>query len=242
VRPPGVAFQDLPTLDAILVSHNHYDHCDLPTLRRLAAVQPDVPVFTGLGNRELLAGAGFAEVSELDWGESRRLASGLCLSALPAQHFSGRGLRDRQKTLWLSFLLETSAGPVYFAADSGWGGHFAEIGAKYGPLRLALLPIGAYLPRWFMRGVHINPEEAVGAHLALRSQMSVAIHFGTFELGGDGQYQAVEELRVAMDAQGVPRERFRVLDFGEGLDVPARSSGLAKDQGPHSGTSPLLNT
>jgi L-ascorbate metabolism protein UlaG (beta-lactamase superfamily) len=220
VRPPGLALEHLPPIDFVLLSHNHYDHCDLPTLRRLAAAHPSARVFTGLGNRPLLTGAGFPDVTELDWGDAEQVTSGLRLTALPAQHFSGRGFRDRQKTLWLSFLLEAAGGPVYFAADSGWGSHFVTIGKRYGPLRLALLPIGAYLPRWFMRGVHIDPEEAVRAHLALHSRLSAAIHFGTFELGGDGQYQGVEELRAALDTQGVPRDRFRVLDFGEGMDVP----------------------
>jgi L-ascorbate metabolism protein UlaG (beta-lactamase superfamily) len=224
VRPPGIALEDLPPLDIILLSHNHYDHCDLPTLRRLAAAYPAVRVVTGLGNRALVAGAGFEHVTELDWGECEEVTKRLRLTALPAQHFSGRGIRDRQRTLWLSFLMETEGGPVYFAADSGWGSHFAKIGEKYGPLRLALLPIGAYLPRWFMRGVHIDPEEAVRAHLALRARMTVAIHFGTFELGGDGQHQAVEELHTALDTHGVPRAEFRVLDFGEGLDIPALCS------------------
>jgi len=224
VRPPGLALEDLPPLDMILLSHNHYDHCDLPTLRRLAALYPSVHVLTGLGNQALVAGCGFEHVTELDWGESVDATRRLRLTALPAQHFSGRGMRDRNRTLWLSFLLETEGGPVYFAADSGWGGHFADIGERYGPLRLALLPIGAYLPRWFMRGVHIDPDEAVRAHLALRARLSVAIHFGTFELGGDGQVQAVEELGAALQQHGIPADRFRVLDFGEGLVVPALST------------------
>src|SRR5262249_32825953 len=156
-RPPGIRFDDLPPIDLVLVSHNHYDHLDLPTLRRLQ--QRDRPrIITPLGNGALMRRGGVDGAIELDWWQSDGK-----ITAVPAQHFCSRGLSDRDRNLWGGFMIDD----VYFAGDTGWGRHFAEIGARFAPIRLALLPIGAYLPRWFMRPVHVNPAEAVEAHVAL---------------------------------------------------------------------------
>jgi len=219
VRPPGLRFEDLPQIDAVLISHNHYDHLDVPTLRRLAeAHRPRYIV--ALGNRALLESKGVRGVVELDWWQGFQPADDLQIVCVPAKHFSGRGLSDRDRTLWCGYVIQGSSGTTYFAGDTAMGPHFGEIRDRYGPIRLALLPIGAFLPRWFMAPVHVSPEEAVEAHQILDAGTSVAIHFGTFALGDDGEREAVEELYRALENAGEQRERFWVLDFGEGRDVP----------------------
>ncbi|HKK21755.1 MAG TPA: MBL fold metallo-hydrolase [candidate division Zixibacteria bacterium] len=221
-RAPGLSIGELPQIDYLLVSHNHYDHMDLPSLRELVRLNPQVHLITSLGNQKFLERElPGVQIDEMDWQDKMDLRGGMTLYGLPAQHFSGRGTKDRQKTLWMSFLISGPAGNVYFAADSGFGSHFEEIGNRFGPIRLALIPIGAYMPKWFMRGVHISPEEAVQAHLLLKAETSIAIHFGTFQLGADGQYRPVEELEVAKDTIGESRPRFWALDFGESRAISA---------------------
>ncbi len=205
-RPPGIRFEDLPPIDLVLVSHNHYDHLDLPTLRRLG-----VPILTPLGNGALMDRA-----RELDWWQSVTVGS-LTITSVPAQHFSARGLSDRNACLWGGFVISGPSGNVYFAGDTGWGKHFSEIAQRFGPIRLALLPIGAYLPRWFMKPAHIHPAEAVDAHLALGARTSVPMHYGTFELGDDGELEPVEDLRRAIASKHVTG--FEILEFGSGVDV-----------------------
>jgi L-ascorbate metabolism protein UlaG (beta-lactamase superfamily) len=207
-RPPGIRFEDLPAIDMVLVSHNHYDHCDVATLRRLEGCK----IITPLGNAALLKRHGIS-ATELDWWQSEGP-----ITAVPAHHFSARGLSDRNRNLWSGFVIASPAGNVYFSGDTGWGEHFAQIGERFAPIRLALLPIGSYLPRWFMRYAHIDPAEAVRAHFAMGAKTSVAIHFGAFELGDDGQFEPVHDLQKAIAANGNPR--FWVLDHGEGRDIP----------------------
>ncbi len=183
-RPPGIRFVDLPPIDLVLISHNHYDHLDLPTLQALA--RSHAPRFiTTLGNAALLQREGIEPVTEMDWWQEQPLPGGLRLTCVPAQHFSARGLCDRCRTLWCGFVLHGRGGPIYFAGDTGWGSHFSEIARRFGPPRLALLPIGSHLPRWFMRPVHLSPAEAVRAHQVLGAQASMAIHFGTFPMADD---------------------------------------------------------
>jgi L-ascorbate metabolism protein UlaG (beta-lactamase superfamily) len=144
------------------------------------------------------------------------------LHFVPAQHFSGRGLTDRDATLWGGFVLEArSGGPIYFAGDTGMGPHFAELYARFGPMRASLLPIGAYRPTWFMQGVHISPAQAVEAHLALASQWSLGVHFGTFRLADDGEHEPAAALAQARAAAGVAESAFAVPAFGQHFDVPA---------------------
>jgi L-ascorbate metabolism protein UlaG (beta-lactamase superfamily) len=219
IRPPGVAMADLPPLDAVIVSHNHYDHMDLETLRALAQRNPGLRIFVGLGNGALLSEAGIPGAEEVEWRQRIPLSEAVTLVGWPSQHFSGRGLTDGDATLWLSYVLLGPGGPVYFAGDTGMGPHFADAGAAFGPFRLAVLPIGAYLPTWFMGPIHISPEEAVQAALALRARTSVGMHFGTFPLADDGQYTPVRALKAALEASH-PRPRFWVLGFGQGRDVP----------------------
>jgi L-ascorbate metabolism protein UlaG (beta-lactamase superfamily) len=211
-RPPGIRFDDLPPIDVVLVSHNHYDHLDIPTLRRLQ--QRDRPrIVTPLGNGALMRRHGVEGATELDWWGSD---AGVTL--VPARHFAARGLTDRNRNLWGGFVVRGAGGNAYFAGDSGWGAHFAEIGARFAPIRVALLPIGAYLPRWFMRPAHVTPAEAVDAHAALGARTSIPMHYGTFALGDDGIDEPLRDLQSALAERGNPH--FAILEHGEGRDLP----------------------
>ena len=214
VRPPGVAFDDLPHIDVVLVSHNHYDHMDVAALARLD--RRGHPLFlTGKGNRAALVKLGIRRVVELDWNESYRIDHRSTATFTPAQHFSARTPFDRNRTLWGGFYLEVDALRVYFAGDSGYASHFRQIRERLGPPGLALLPIGAYEPRWFMRPAHMNPEEAVRAHLDLDAEISLGMHFGTFQLTDEPFDAPVRALRAARAAAGLAPERFDVLEVGE---------------------------
>jgi L-ascorbate metabolism protein UlaG (beta-lactamase superfamily) len=224
VRPPGIRFEDLPPIDVVVVSHNHYDHMDLPTLRRLEAKHR--PRFiVGLGNKALLDGEGFGSVVELDWWQSTEVAPGRTVTAVPAQHRSNRGLTDVSATLWAGYVLSTTGGPVLFAGDTGYGPQFAMMAERFGPMRLSVLPIGAYRPTAF-RPVHMGPKEALLAHKVLRSATSVAMHYGTFALALDGEDEA-KYLLLRLVAREPVRPRFWALGFGEGRDVPPLDSAPA---------------
>ena len=167
VRPPGVAFEALPKIDAVLVSHNHYDHMDLRSLARLH--RRDRPRFiVPLGNARFLNGVGIDGVVELDWWGETAVGDGASVVLVPVQHWSGRTLFDRRRALWGGFFIRRGAASVFFAGDTGYGAHFAAIRERLGAPDLSLLPIGAYEPRWFMKDQHINPDEAVRAHPAQR--------------------------------------------------------------------------
>jgi L-ascorbate metabolism protein UlaG (beta-lactamase superfamily) len=212
-RAPGVRFDDLPVISLVLLSHNHYDHCDLGSLRLLE--QRFHPRFvTPLGNGPLLRSAGIRQVEEMDWWESSSAAP-LPITVTPAQHFSARGPFDRNRALWGGFLIEAGGHRILHAGDSGYGPHFREIAARLGPIDLALLPIGAYEPRWFMKDIHMNPAEAVQAHLDLAARRSMAMHFGTFQLTPEGMDEPVRELAKALREREVPPERFRTAEVGE---------------------------
>lgn len=216
-RRPGVRFADLPHVDVVLLSHNHYDHCDLGTLAALA--RRDNPlVVTPIGNARLVASAGLSRIEELDWWEPSAQAPCRVLLT-PAQHFSARSPFDRNRALWGGFVVDAGARRIFFAGDSGYGAHFPEIGRRCGSIDLALLPIGAYEPRWFMKDVHMNPEEAVQAHLDVSARASVAIHFGTFQLTPEGIDAPVKALEGAKRARGVPEAAFQALECGESVIV-----------------------
>lgn len=219
VRPPGIRFEDLPKIDVVVVSHNHYDHLDLPTLRRLGEAHSP-RYFVGLGNAAILHAANIGNVAELDWWQTVELRNGVKLTAVPAQHGSNRGIADRNRTLWGGYVFQGEGGYAYFAGDTGFGPHFAQIHERYGPPRLAILPIGAFRPEWFMQPVHVSPAEAVQAHLVLGAHRSVGMHFGTFQLADDGQDEPAEQLVAAREREGVHEDHFWVLGFGEGRDVP----------------------
>jgi L-ascorbate metabolism protein UlaG (beta-lactamase superfamily) len=231
-QAPGLAIEQLPPIDLILVSHNHYDHLDLHSLRLLAARFPQARVITGLGNAALIRQTGFAEVEELDWWQHLALNPQLRLHAVPAQHWSARARADTNRTLWLGFVLESAQGPLLFPGDTGLGPEFALIRQRFGPLRCALLPIGAYAPRWFMRDNHMNPDDAVQAHRILEAQQSIAIHFGTFNLSDEGQFDPPRELQIALQEQGVDPATFAVPQPGQAWEITPLEPLRRADQPP----------
>jgi L-ascorbate metabolism protein UlaG (beta-lactamase superfamily) len=212
-RKQGVPWENLPSIDVVLISHNHYDHLDLPTLRRLAARGESAFLVPARGVR-LLRSENIGPVHELDWGESWSLL-GLTIHCVPALHFSSRGMYDRNATLWCGYVIECQERLVYFAGDTAFGGHFAQIRERFGSPRLALLPIGAYQPRWFMSPVHMAPHEAVRAHEILAAGTSIAIHHGTFQLGDE----AIDAPKKQLIACGQP-ESFLVLNNGQSAEIP----------------------
>lgn len=214
MRPPGVRFEDLPEINAVLISHNHYDHLDLSTVQRLQ--QKFDPIFiTPLGVSNYLEEHGISRNRELDWWQRSKLSDRINVSSVPAQHFSGRGLTDRDKTLWSGYVIESELGNVYFAGDTGYDGFFKEIGQRFGPIKTALIPIGAFRPRWFMKPIHVNPDEAVKIHKEIKAEKSIGIHFGTFPLGDDGMHEPVEALQQARKDHGIPPSDFITLQQGE---------------------------
>lgn len=215
VRAPGVAFEDLPPIDVVLLSHNHYDHFDSDTLMRLE--KEHQPLFVaGLKNGALLKELGLSKVREMKWWESFPLGE-LKVHFVPAQHWSARGVFDRRKTLWGGFSLKDASGKhVYFAGDTGYGKFFKMIEERLGGVDLAFLPIGAYEPRWFMKPQHINPEEAIMAHFDLKSRSSVGIHFETFQLTNEGFGVPRETLNRLWNSKE-RQSKFVAPEFGKSI-------------------------
>jgi L-ascorbate metabolism protein UlaG (beta-lactamase superfamily) len=222
VREPAIRFEELPPISTVLLSHNHYDHCDLPTLRKLAR-QFDPLVVTPLGNGRLVRSTGIRRVEELDWWQPAT-GSALPITVTPAHHFSARTPFDRNRALWGGFVLTAGDRRIYFAGDTAYAGFFGDIPRRLGPLDLALLPIGAYEPRWFMRSVHMNPAEAVQACFDLGSPESIGMHFGTFQLTTEGIDDPLNALETARRQRSVSESRFRTLDFGESVRVTSSSA------------------
>jgi L-ascorbate metabolism protein UlaG (beta-lactamase superfamily)/SAM-dependent methyltransferase len=215
VRPPAIRFDDLQAISTVLLSHNHYDHCDVPSLRRLAA-RFDPIVVTPLGNGSLVRSAGIRRVEELDWWQAATTIN-LPITLTPARHFSARTPFDRNRALWGGFLIVVNNFRIFFAGDSGYADIFHDIRRRLGPIDLALLPIGAYEPRWFMQAVHMNPAEAVQAHFDLDASMSVGMHFGTFQLTTEGIDAPLHALDAARRAKNLAPTEFKTLAFGESL-------------------------
>lgn len=221
VAAPGIAFDTLPKIDLILITHNHYDHLDMPTLKKLW--ERDKPVIIApLGNDRVIQST-HPEiiVDTLDWNQNKQMGV-LSVHLEPVQHWSARHLRDRDKALWGSFVIDTPDGKIYFAGDSGYhdGEHFRKIFQKFGPLRFAMLPIGACEPRWFMNYAHMNSEEAVLAHQDLGKPKTMAVHFATFCLSDEGYDDPPHNLKIAKEKHGIENESFRALNVGEAWDVP----------------------
>jgi L-ascorbate metabolism protein UlaG (beta-lactamase superfamily) len=213
VRPPGIRYEDLPPIDAVVVSHNHYDHLDIATLKKFSA-DHHPKIFAGLGNVLLMKENGIGNTKELDWWQNVELSNEVTLTCVPAQHWSGRGFSDRMKNLWCGYVFKGINGTVYFAGDTGFGPHFKLIAERYGPIDVALLPIGAFRPRWFMQSSHLSPSDAIQAHEILGSKQSIAIHYGTFNLGDDGETEPTDLLKEEIKKSGVA---FHILDFGQSL-------------------------
>jgi L-ascorbate metabolism protein UlaG (beta-lactamase superfamily) len=214
VRAPAIALEDLPKIDAVCLSHNHYDHMDLPSLRALR-LRGNPPIITGIGNGAYLTARGVAHVIELDWWENVEPVPGLNITYVPAQHWSRRRFGDTNRMLWGGHVIAAQGASAYFAGDTGYPGQFEAIAQRCGAPDIALLPIGAYEPRWFMAAQHMNPEEAVRAHLDLGARLSIAMHFATFCLT-DEPFGAPEAALVAARTQFNVRESaFRIPAFGE---------------------------
>lgn len=213
IKSPGIKFEDLPKIDLVLISHNHYDHLDLPTLKRLFKKHdPEFIVPVGVG--KILKKQKLTNVSELDWWQQKQV-SNFEVHFVPAQHFSRRGAFDLNKTLWGGFVITWEGLPIYFAGDTGYGPHFKEIFDKFGKLSLAMLPIGAYKPRWFMEAMHMSPKDALLAHLDLQAKKSLGIHFGTFPLGDEGSLDPVKDLKNELLERKISPKDFLSLNNGE---------------------------
>lgn len=213
---PGIRFEDLPPIDLVVISHNHYDHLDIPTLQRLS--NRDAPqIYTPLGVAQFLEQEGIKHAKDMDWWDKVQLQEEVQLHCVPAQHFSGRGLGDRDATLWAGYIIHTPRGNIYFAGDTGYGPFVQEIKKRFNNIRLALLPIGAYKPEWFMRPIHVNPAEAVQMHLDLNARQSIGMHFGTFQLADEGEQEPLEALSKALKQKNVKKHQFITLREGEAL-------------------------
>jgi L-ascorbate metabolism protein UlaG (beta-lactamase superfamily) len=213
-RLAGIRFEDLPTIDLILLSHNHYDHLDLATLKKIYnAHHPKI--ITPLGVKALLEKHKIKGTADLDWWDEYKLNNDVIIQATPAQHFSSRGTFDRDATLWCGFVIKRKDGNVYFVGDTGYNDKtFKEIGARCYPIEVALIPIGAYKPQWFMSPIHCSPEEAVQIHIDLKSNQSIAMHFGTFPLADEGGIEPIHDLSAALSHHNIPTNKFVALEEG----------------------------
>lgn len=230
-QPPGLGLSELPHIHAVLVSHNHYDHCDLPSLLALNAQPAGPPLFVlPLGMKAWAAGQGIDNVIELDWWQAHTLA-GVEIVLAPVQHWSGRGLTDRMATLWGGYAVFAPDFEAFFAGDTGYSRDFSDIRRRFAQRQgeygfdLALIPIGGYEPRWFMAGQHVNPAEAVRVHGDLRARRSLGMHWGTFELTDEALDEAPRALAAARAAHGIAEDVFFVLAIGQTRRLPRRSEG-----------------
>ncbi|MBR0557695.1 MBL fold metallo-hydrolase [Ciceribacter sp. L1K23] len=221
---PGIEFDDLPPIDVVLVTHNHYDHLDMKTLVRLN--EEHGPHFvTPLGNDTIIHNViPEAKMSAVDWGDRLDYWDGLSIIAEPCHHWSARGMNDRRMALWAAFVLETPAGRIYHIGDTGFhdGINYRAAAEKYGDFRLAILPVGAYEPRWFMKGQHQNPQEAVQGFRIVNAAYAIGHHFGTFQLTDEAIETPVHDLAIALEAAEIAPTRFLPLRAGEMFDVPDR--------------------
>jgi N-acyl-phosphatidylethanolamine-hydrolysing phospholipase D len=219
--PPAVSFESLPPIDVVLISHNHYDHLDRETVRRLVQRQPGAAWFVPLGLKRLVSRWGVQRVREADWWETVR-ADEVVVTCVPARHFSARTPWDRAQTLWAGWTIAANGWRVYFAGDTAYHPEFAAIAEQHGPFDLALLPVGAYEPRWFMGSVHMNPEDALAAYADLRAPHATApppamlpIHWGTFRLTDEPVDEPPSRTRAGWIGAGLPSDALWLLAHGQ---------------------------
>lgn len=211
MTPPGIAWSDLPKVDAVVISHNHYDHQDKATLRRLPR---DTPLFVPGASARWFHKLGFTIVHELDWWEGVNLR-GVRFDFVPSHHWSRRGLRDACRHLWGGWVISSDSHRLYFAGDTGYGHFFKQIGERYPDIDVALMPIGAYAPRWFMKPVHTDPDEAIQATADVGAPRMATMHWGTFTLTQEPLMEPLERIREAWARTGRPREALWDLGVGE---------------------------
>lgn len=222
VIEPGIPFENLPPIDVVLVTHNHYDHLDLTTLARLRAAY-DPLVITPLGNDTIIRNdQPSMRVVTGDWQETRT-HGGLAFHFERCHHWSARGMGDRSKALWAAFVIEGPGGRIFHIGDTGFdeGRPYRSVAERHGPIRLAILPIGAYEPRWFMQNQHQNPDEAVEGFMLTGAAHALGHHWGTFQLTDEARDDPPAKLLEALDARGIARDRFRALQPGEVFDLPS---------------------
>jgi L-ascorbate metabolism protein UlaG (beta-lactamase superfamily) len=216
VNKTPFSLESLPKISHVLISHNHYDHMDIPTIKKLKKLFN--PLFiTGLGNCYYLNNKKNLAINciEMDWNEIFKISDNLAIYFLEAKHWSKRSLFDTNKTLWGSFAIASKDFKIYFAGDSGYDDHFKKIGLKFNGFDLALLPIGAYQPIWFMKDNHINPKQALQAHLDLKAKKSIAIHYKTFPLGMEDYFDPIIDLQEAKSKEELNNIDFALPAFGE---------------------------
>ena len=218
VVPPALSLHELPPIDFVVISHSHYDHLDLKTIKELAIKRKKTVFFVPLGLKELLEGVGVSKVFELDWWDEMRMDD-ITFIATPAHHWSARSLLDRNKSLWASWMVISQHFRFWFAGDTGYSNDFTEIRKRVGEPDLAAIPIGAYSPRSFMKNAHVNPGEAVDIFLDLGAKKAVAIHWGTFKLSTELLAEPPKKLQSALKAKNISRDLFKVLDHGETLFI-----------------------
>ena len=221
ITAPGIALDALPPIDVILLSHNHYDHLDLATLKALQARHAPL-IVTPLGNDAILRPQmPAARIVTGDWWDRFDLPAGAVAHIVPALHWSSRGIRDRRMALWGGFVLQAGGRQVYFTGDTGYGtgAIFRDIHARFGPVDLALLPIGAYDPRWFMAAQHTDPEEAIRIMRDVEAGVAIGIHWGTFKLTDEPRDEPAERLSAGLAAARIDPARFVAAQPGEAIDV-----------------------
>jgi len=220
INPPGLTVDELPVIDWVILSHNHYDHLDRDTILALEKKQKEHPpyYFVPMGVKDWFLREGIDRVTELDWEQSI-IRDNWEFQCVPAQHFSGRSPFSMNKTLWSGWILKHPDFSFYFIGDTGYNGDFKKIGKQHGPFDLTLIPIGAYKPRWFMSPVHVDPEHAVQIHLDVKSHFSVAMHWGAFMLADEKPDEPPKLLAKILHDREIPADEFVSMKIGETLDL-----------------------